>query len=59
MTIAQQQIKEMVDHYSNFEDINLEDIALPNKEITTTDLTDIMPKNISILWNGFSEVCQF
>ena len=42
LTIVQQQMKEMLDHHS--QDINLEDIALPKEQNTTTNTVDIMPK---------------
>ena len=42
LSIVQQQMKEMLDHHS--QDINLEDIALPKEQNTTTNTVDIMPK---------------
>ena len=42
LSIVQQQMKEMLDHHSQY--INLEDIALPKEQNTTTNTVDIMPK---------------
>ena len=44
LSIVQQQMKEMLDHHSHLKDINLEDIALPKEQDTTTNTVDIMPK---------------
>ena len=44
LSIVQQQMKEMLDHHSHLKDINLEDIALPKEQDTTTNSVDIMPQ---------------
>ena len=43
LSIVQQQMKEMLDHHSHLKNINLEDIALPKEQDTTTNTVDIMP----------------
>ena len=46
LSIVQQQKKKMLDHHSHLKDINLQDIALPIQQDTTTNTVDIMPKTL-------------